>query len=350
MIGKHPAASLSVTIDDVARAAGVSIRTVSRVLNDSPKVGGATREAVQAIIRELGYSPSARARALATGRSNLIAVVQDDPNAHVIGVMQRGIANVCARHGFELVVHPVRFSDPDVAQNVERFAQRSRVDGLIVLPPASEIDAIPQRLTAMGVPSIGIASIDVTAYPCMLISDERSAAAELGRHLLQLGHRRIAIIEGPPRFQSAQQRKAGFLEALAASGAPVELERREGDYGFESGMTAAASLLGMKARPTAIFACNDIMAAAVVKAAREAGLDMPSQLSVAGFDDSDLASMISPALTTIRRPLSEMAETATERLLAMINDRPPELRRQAVPLSVVRRQSTAAIGVGDART
>ena len=343
MIGTDPTASLSVTIDDVARAAGVSIRTVSRVLNDSPKVGGETREAVQAIIRELGYSPSARARALATGRSNLIAVVQDDPNAHVIGALQRGIADVCAQHGYELVVHPVRFSDPDVALDVERFAQRSRVDGLIVLPPTSEIDAIPQRLTAMGVPSIGIASVAVPAYPCMLISDERSATAELGRHLLELGHRRIAMIEGPPHFRSAQQRKIGFLEALTASGLHVEIERREGDYGFESGMIAAASLLGMKTPPTAIFACNDIMAAAVVKTAREAGVDMPSQLSVAGFDDSDLASMISPALTTIRRPLSDMAKTATERLLAMINQRQPELRRQTVPLSVVRRQSTASV-------
>jgi len=261
----------------------------------------------------------------------------------VIGVLQRGIAEVCAQHGYELVVHPVRFSDPDVALDVERFAQRSRVDGLIVLPPTSEIDAIPQRLTAMGVPSVGIASVAVPTYPSMLISDERTASAELGRHLLELGHRRIAMIEGPPHFQSARQRKAGFLEALAASGLPIDLELRDGDYSFESGMIAAASLLGQERPPTAIFACNDIMAAAVVKTAREAGVDMPGQLSVAGFDDSDLASMISPALTTIRRPLRDMAKTATEQLLAMINQQQTAPRHQTVTLSVVRRQSTASL-------
>ncbi|MCL6499972.1 MAG: hypothetical protein K6U07_08115, partial [Firmicutes bacterium] len=114
--------------------------------------------AVQAVIEKLGYSPNSRARALASGRSYLIAVVQDDPNAHVIGAMQRGIVETCSQHGYELVVHPVRFSDPDIAFEIEKFVQRSRVDGLIVLPPTSEIAAIPERLSALGVPSIGIAS------------------------------------------------------------------------------------------------------------------------------------------------------------------------------------------------
>jgi len=341
MIQVDPAASMAVTIDDVAEAAGVSIRTVSRVLNKSPKVGDETRLAVEAIIKALGYSPSSRARALASGRSYLIAVVQDDPNAHVIGVLQRGIVEVCSRHGYELVVHPVRFSDPDIGLDIEKFVQRSRVDGLIVLPPTSEIAAIPARLTAMGVPSVGIASIAVDAYPGMLISEERAATAELARHLLDLGHRRIAMIEGPPHFRSAQERRTGFLSALEASGLPIELELRPGDYGFESGMAAAESLLALERRPTAIFACNDTMAAAVVKTAREAGVSMPDQLSVAGFDDSDLASMISPSLTTIRRPLRDMAKTATELLLAMITQQRSSLPFEVVEASLVLRRSTA---------
>lgn len=343
MIGHDPAASISVTIDDVARAAGVSIRTVSRVINASPAVGEETRIAVQAIITQLGYSPSSRARALASGRSHLIAVVQDDPNAHVIGALQRGIVEVCSQHGYELVVHPVRFSDPEIAGDIEKFVQRSRVDGLIVLPPTSEIAAIPERLTALGVPSIGIAAISVPAYPSMLISDERAATAELGRHLLELGHRRIAMIEGPPHFRSAQERKAGFLGALRASGLSLDLQLRDGDYSFESGLVAAESLLTMHTPPTAIFACNDIMAAAVVKTARERGVSIPQQLSIAGFDDSDLASMISPALTTIRRPLRDMAMAATEQLLAMIARREMRLADQTVSLTLVRRQSTAAV-------
>lgn len=343
MTGSDPAASISVTIDDVAEAAGVSIRTVSRVLNASPNVGEETRVAVQAIIKQLGYSPSSRARALASGRSYLIAVVQDDPNAQVIGALQRGIVEVCSEHGYELVVHPVRFGDPNIAVGIEKFVQRSRVDGLIVLPPTSEISAIPERLTALGVPSVGIASISVPAYPSMLISDERAATAELGRHLLELGHRRIAMIEGPPHFRSAQERKAGFLAALAASDQTLDVQQRDGDYSFESGLAAATSLLAMASPPTAIFACNDIMAAAVVKAAREAGVSIPGQLSVAGFDDSDLASMISPALTTIRRPLRDMAKAATEQLLEMITQRQLRLPDQGVSLTLVRRQSTGAV-------
>lgn len=341
MIRTDAAASMAVTIDDVAKAAGVSIRTVSRVLNDSPKVGDDTRLAVQAIIKDLGYSPSSRARALASGRSYLIAVVQDDPNAHVIGVLQRGIVEVCSQHGYELVVHPVSFDDPDVAQDIERFVHRSRVDGLIVLPPTSEIAAIPERLSALGVPAVGIASIAVSPYPSMLISQERAASAELARHLLDLGHRRIAMIEGPPHFRSAQERKTGFLSALTASGLPLEVALRPGDYGFESGLAAAESLLALERPPTAIFACNDTMAAAVVKTAREAGVSMPDQLSVAGFDDADLASMISPSLTTIRRPLRDMAKTATEQLLTMIHERTSTMPPESVHLSLIVRRSTA---------
>lgn len=341
MVASDPTPNMAVTIDDVARAAGVSIRTVSRVLNNSPKVGEETRQAIEAIIKSLDYSPSSRARALASGRSHLIAVVQDDPNAHVIGVLQRGIVEVCSQHGYELVVHPVRSSDPNVALDIEAFVRRSRVDGLIVLPPTSEIAAIPERLSALGAPAIGIASIAVAPYPGMLVSEERAATAELARHFLDLGHRRIAMIEGPPHFRSAQERKEGFLAALTASGVPLEVELRPGDYGFDSGLAAAQSLLALERRPTAIFACNDTMAAAVVKTAREAGVSIPDQLSIAGFDDADLASIISPSLTTIRRPLREMAKAATEQLLAMIAEPGARLPPSPVALSFVPRQSTA---------
>jgi LacI family transcriptional regulator len=131
-------------------------------------------------IARLGYSPSIRARALASGRSFLIAVVQDDPNAHVISALQRGIVEVCSQHGYELVVHPVRFGDPKWRPISRSFVRRSRVDGLIVLPPTSEIAAIPARLSAMGVPSVGIASVSLPAYPSMLVSDERGRRSNSG--------------------------------------------------------------------------------------------------------------------------------------------------------------------------
>lgn len=335
-------AALSVTIDDVAVAAEVSIRTVSRVLNESPNVGDETRKRVLETIERLGYAPSTRARALASGRSFLIAMVQDDPNAHVIGPLQRGIVDACSSHGYELVVRPVRSGNPDVAADVENFVRRSRVDGLIVLPPASEIAAIPERLTRLGVPSVGIASVSMPEYPCMLVSNERGASRALGQHLKSLGHQRIAMIEGPPHFRSAQERKAGFLEGIG--GAMPEPYLQKGDYGFESGLVAAEALLALDQPPTAIFASNDIMAAAVVKTARERGLAIPDQLSVVGFDDSDIASIITPALTTIRRPLVDMAQAATERLLEMINGKRLDWPREPIDLTLMHRQSVSSPG------
>jgi LacI family transcriptional regulator len=148
------------------------------------------------------------------------------------------------------------------------------------------------------------------------------------------------MIEGPPHFRSAQERKAGFLAALP--GPMPDAYLRKGDYGFESGLSAAEALLSLEQPPTAIFACNDIMAAAVLKAAREQGVDVPGQLSVAGFDGSDLAAMITPSLTTIRRPLTEMARMATESLLAMIDDPNGAQSHEPIALSLIQRQSVAA--------
>ncbi|WP_245739093.1 LacI family DNA-binding transcriptional regulator [Sphingomonas rubra] len=331
------------TISDVASAAGVSIRTVSRVLNKSDKVAADSRERIEATIRDLGFSPSSRARALASGRSSLIGVVQDDPNAQVIGVLQRGIVDICAASGYELVVHPARFAAPDLVDNIRDFALRSRIDGLIVLPPVSEVAALPRALARLKVPAIGIAAVGVPGYSGALISEERSAAALLGEHLIALGHRRVAIITGPRCFHSATERERGFRSALDRHGVTLpDHYVMEGDYGFATGHAHASHLLGLEVPPTAIFGCNDITAAAVIKAAHDRGLRVPDDLSVVGFDDSELASMISPALTTIRRPLLDMAHEATRRLIAMIDDRErPDFSPHHVPLGLVERSSTA---------
>ncbi len=330
------------TITDVAAAAGVSIRTVSRVLNDSPKVGEETRVAIKAVIAQLGFHPSSRARGMATGRSYLIGVIQDDPNAHVIGVLQRGIARLCAQEGYELVVHPARYDDPDLVGNVRDFVRRSRVDGVLLLPPVSELADVATALAALGVPAVALAAAAVPGHRSMLVSDERGATAMLADHLVALGHRRIAMITGPRRFRSSSEREGGFRDALARHGQDLPDDLLcEGDYGFAGGLAAARALLALPDRPTAIFAANDIMAAAVLKAAGEAGLAVPRDLSVAGFDDSDLATMLTPAITTIRRPLETMAADATGRLLALIGGKPQD-DPAPVALTLIVRESTAA--------
>lgn len=339
---RFPPAEAVVTITDVAAAAGVSIRTVSRVLNGSPKVGKETRAEIQSHIDRLGFRPNSRARGLAAGRSFLIGVVQDDPNAHVIGVFQRGIVETCSQRGYELVVHPSGYDDPDVVRNVQDFARRSRVDGVILLPPLSELEGLAAALREMRLPTVAMASVRVPAHPVMLVSDERGAAGALADHLVALGHRRIAIVTGPKRFRSAAERLTGFRDALDRHGVALpDAYVREGDYGFASGIAAAAALLALEAPPTAIFASNDIMAAGVMKAANEAGIAVPAALSVVGFDDSDIAAMVTPALSTIRRPLAEMAQSATLRLLTMIERDGAETADEQIDLHLIERSSTA---------
>lgn len=309
------------TIADVAAAASVSVRTVSRVLNQSAKVNEHTRRAVQDVIERLNYSPSLRARALAAGRSYLIGIIHDDPNALVLDTVQRGVVERCVARGYEVIVHPARLADPEVAAEIARFVRRSHVDGLVVLPPLSEVLQIPALLADLKVPAIGLASVRIPSYPAMLVTDERAGAHLLGQHLIGLGHRKIGFITGPRAFHSAVEREQGFKQALREAGVTLQPTHvREGDYSFDSGVRAAEAILGGADRPTAIFASNDVMAAGVLNVAARLRLRVPDQLSVAGFDGSVLARMLSPTLTTVHRPLNTMASQATTLLLDMIED------------------------------
>lgn len=305
------------TIADVAARAGVSIRTVSRVLNRSPLVNAATREQVEAVVAALRFRPSARARGLATGRSFLLGLVHNDRNALVLDPLQRGIVGAAAARGYELVVHPVAPGDGDPVADVLEFAGRSRVDGVVVVPPVSGIAGMAEALGDAGVPAVALSSVALSGYGAVLVSDERGAARAVADHLVTLGHRRIALLSGPASAHSARERRAGFVAGLAEHGVAL-MQEAEGDYGFDSGVAAATLLLQASPRPTAIFAGNDVMAAAVLKVAAALALDVPGDLSVVGFDGSILARMLTPALTTVHRPIAAMAGAVTTRLIDRI--------------------------------
>ncbi|MFD1787127.1 LacI family DNA-binding transcriptional regulator [Sphingomonas floccifaciens] len=302
------------TIRDVAASAGVSIRTVSRVLNRSPKVNAETRERVEATIATLGFRRSARARGLATGRSYLIALLHNDRNALVLDTLQRGVVEAAAERGYELVVHPAPAEETDAVADILDFVGRSRIDGLVVMAPVSGIVGLADELAAAGVPAVALAAVGIAGFSDMLVSDERGAAADVARYLRGLGHARVGLVNGPLDAQSAQERRSGFLNA-AEGMAVVEAP---GDYGFDAGVAAGDALLGIEPRPTAIFAVNDIMAAGVLKAAAARGIAVPRDVSVVGFDGSMLARMLTPALTSVHRPLADMARSATTRLLDII--------------------------------
>jgi LacI family transcriptional regulator len=329
-----------VTINQVAARSGVSKRTISRVINGSAKVNARTRSHVESVIASLGYRPNTRARALSTGRSFLIGLVHDDPKALAVEAVQRGLSPLLGEHGFELVVHPCSHSAVGLLEDVRRFIDRSRVDGLVLLPPLSELAQLHDAIAATGTPSVSIASVPIEGRS-MLVSMERDAVRHLTESLLALGHRRLAFVSGPSHFLSAQQRLLGFRQALAACGLePFAIA--EGDYSFESGLRCGGELLSGGMLPTAIFASNDFMAAGVLKAAAARGLSVPHALSVAGFGDSIIAPMLTPTLTTINRPMRAMAEMAGRRLLDLIDGGDLGARSATmIPLSLVERESTA---------
>jgi len=334
-----------ITINDVARLSGVSKRTISRVINHSPKVGELTRQRIQKIIDELNYSPNPQARGLAARRSYLLGMIYDNPDALYINDVQRGVLSVCREFGYELVVHPCDMKSDTLINEAVNFASRSKLDGVIILPPISENNDLAGALGKAHVNYVRLASIALDSADHVVISNERSAAAAMAEYLVKLGHTRIGYIAGPKGMKSTRERLEGFCDALEKHGCKLDSDMlARGAYTFESGIACTGTLLANPNPPTAIFASNDEMAVGVINAAQDMGLNVPGDLSVAGFDDSILASRIMPSLTTIRRPVREMARLATTKLIATIDGRDDEAQASIMLVpELVTRNSTRSI-------
>jgi LacI family transcriptional regulator len=305
------------TINDIARLSGVSKKTVSRVINRSPLLNDDTRERVEAVIRETGYVPNPQARALALRRNFLIGLVHDNPSAQTVLNVQQGILRALRDTEFEMVVRPVDRGSVTMLADVRDFLARQRPFGVILLPPISENDQLAEVCKELGCRYVRMGSAQLDEPQNMVASNDRQAVAEATRYLIQQGHRRIGLITGPHGFRSAGERRQGFEDALAEAG--IKLPRSliaDGNYTFESGITATQSLLDVSPRPTAIFACNDDMAAGVLLAARQRGLSVPEQLSIIGFDDQPLVARLWPPLTTVHWPMESMARSAALKLIA----------------------------------
>jgi LacI family transcriptional regulator len=305
------------TINDIARLAEVSKKTVSRVINQSPLVHKETRDRVEAVMREFNYTPDPFARGLAFRRSFLIGMVYDNPTAQYIVNMQYGALDAIRDSGFELVVHPCDSRSPGYIDGVRRFVQQQKLHGVMLVPRVSEDQALADMLAEIDCRYSRIASVSLDQASRMVITHDRDGAAEAADYLQSLGHRDIALITGPSSYRSAHERTSGFIEALAKRGIELPRERVvEAGYTFESGVASAERLLAGNQRPTAIFAGNDEMAAGVYKVALRAGISIPQELSVIGFDDSPLASRLWPALSSVRLPIRDMGRIAASMLLA----------------------------------
>lgn len=327
------------TINDVARLAGVSKKTVSRVINRSALLSEDTRTKVEAVIANLGYVPNPQARALALRHNFLLGLLHDNPNAQTVLNFQEGVLDAIRATEFALVVRPVDRHSPAMMDDIRRFLEQQRLYGVLILPPISENDALAQLCLEMGCGYVRMGSAMLDDEDHIVASNDREVVSQAVEYLIGLGHRRIALIEGPSGFRSAHERREGFLAAMQAHGLEVAAQARaQGTYRFDSGIAAASLLLDVPDRPTAIFCSNDEMAAGAFHAARQRDLKVPDDLSIIGFDDSPIAAHIWPPLTTVGWPVREMGRAAALKLIAP-DDRAGKHFR--FPARLVQRQSVA---------
>lgn len=308
------------TINDVAAAANVSKKTVSRVINNSPLLSDKTREKVEAVIKELGFVPNLQARAFALRRNFIIAAIHDNPNAQFLVNVQQGVMEAIEGSEFGLMVQPFDRNSPAFEDDVRAFLERQRPHGVVLLPPLSSDESLVELCRESGTRYVRMSSIKNDEEAQLVSSNDREAVRQATEYLISKGHKRIGLIKGPVGFTSPQERRAGFEEALSAAGLslPPELVR-PGDYTFESGVLAAKELLSLDEPPTAIFACNDEMAIGAMITCRRSGLLIPDDVSIVGFDDTPLSSHVWPSLTTVRWPIGEMARLAAVKLIGPAN-------------------------------
>lgn len=300
---------------DVARLAQVSPKSVSRVFNNEPHISPALRKKVLRAAKELNYHPNVLAQGLVRRQSYLIGLIYEKPSPSYVVELQRGALERLHGGRYRLIVLPVE-SVMDRPLEVVSLVRSAALDGVILAPPASDHPEILDGLLEAHIPFARIAPqsrLDVGLSTAM---DDIAAAREIAAHVIGLGHRTIAIIMGDPDHAASGQRLIGYHQAFDANGLQQRPELVEtGDFSFESGYEATKRLLSRKLRPTAILAQNDDMAVGAMSAARELGFDVPADLTVVGFDDSEIARVVWPRLTTIRQPVMEMAKTATDMLL-----------------------------------
>lgn len=332
------------TVKDVAKRAGVSPSTVSRVIADHPRISEATKQRVRAAMRELQYYPNAIARSLVRQRSQTIGVALSRSAEAALSnpffpEVLRGIGSVAQQERYTITLSTATSPEDEYAQCMELLRQR-RVDGLILLTARSE-DRLVQSLLEEGYPFVVIGRVPHEDVVCVN-NDNIAAAYQATMHLVELGHRCIAFIGGPPELIVSQDRLDGYRKALEESGIPYDADLVQvTDFSYEMGRAAASSLIARRPDITAILAVDDMLALGGLAAAREAGMEVPRQLSVIGFNDTPVCPHVAPPLTSVSIPIFDLGVRAAEQLCALLDGESPRKRAVLLPASLVRRASTA---------
>jgi LacI family transcriptional regulator len=337
--------SQRVSQTDVARAAHVSTMTVSRVVNGKTSVGEATRQRVQAAMRELGYCLHPSARSLALAHLERIALLHDNSRATSQSGLLIGALEESYRKSVQILVRRVELANQSMDDLIRKLVADG-VAGVILPPPLGDAAGLLEALAIARMPVVAICA-GATRAEMHIGIDERGAAYELTRHLLALGHRRIGFIKGPSRWSASAERWAGFAAAMQDGGLDVGSSPvAQGQCTYRSGIEAARILLDARPMPTAIFASCDQMAAASIAVAQHRGLPVPDAITVVGCDESPAACAIWPELTTVRCPISAMAAEAvgmlTEAIRTLRAGGRPQYRRAIIPHHLMLRASTSS--------
>jgi len=329
------------TIREVASAAGVSIATVSRVLNGRPDVSPATREAVLRVVRDERFATNRSARALSGGRTGLVGVTLPVVDAPYFAHILAGAAEALYEHDMRVVLSPTLHLHDRAVTLLDRL-MHGTTDGAILLLPEETNDEL-KALQRLGFPFVVVDPRFPLDEGVAAVSAANASGAHAAvHHLLTLGHRRIAAVTGTPEWLASSTRLNGYHSAHAAAGVLADPDLVvEADYSLEGGEAATAKLLDLPDPPTAVFAFNDNMAVAVLREARKRGLRVPEDLSVVGFDDSEQAAIVTPTLTSVRQPLAEMGRMAVSLLLRLLENQRVEGLNVELQTRLVVRESTA---------
>jgi len=307
------------TIVDVAERAGVSIKTVSRVINNERHVSADTRVKVRKAVAELGFEANESARGMRNSQSQekswVIGQLYGDPGGLYTSDIQVGLLGRCRYFGYHLVIEELDYRSPDFERRTRALLRRLRLDGAVLTAPLTDNEVLQMVLEEAGVPFVRITPLGESRYVPSVRIDEQRAAYQLTQHMIALGHRRIGFIKGLPNHAGTHLRYAGFEQALTEAGLAIDPSLVEtGDFRYFTAIHCANRLLSRADPPTAVFASNDEMAAAVIKVAHERDFKLPDDLSVVGFDDIQTAEMVWPALTTVRQPVMNMGAAAGDLL------------------------------------
>jgi LacI family transcriptional regulator len=331
------------TLSDVAMLAKVSIKTASRVVRQEPNVSPKTKAAVQDAITTLKYRPSVAPRAAVGSKSYVLALIFDNPNTGYIVELLRGALDQARKDGYHLIVEPVNLASPNVAEDITNLLVQSNLDGMILPPPLCDDPSILQALESSGKPFARISPSLSKHLGLRVEISDYDAAKQMTVKLIQLGHTSIGFVTGRKGTATTRRRLDGFLSAMKDANLTVpDNFIIEGNYEYRSGLDAGESLLQQAQRPTAIFASNDEMAAGVIAAAHKSGISVPEELSIAGFDDSVIATVVWPQLTTVRQPIKEMAAAAVNMVTKQCRGQTEEnSTARKLPVKVIIRESTA---------